>query len=167
MELISEKIYIRIFQTNVKYLKQLPQIVNVYRIFCLFIHKDDLAQITDNIEFWKKFSEFVLDSECSSLSAFFLENTKAHFKYNEEIVYKVISKYGPFDSSFGSGSFNKICPTTGLVSFLIKDLFEYCGIITDKKKTPPVIIKRNLEYLRSLYERIDDYSTRFKIIIGI
>ena len=163
MELLSERIYVRIFQTNVKYLKQLNQIAYIYRIFCLLIKKDDLAYISSNVEFWKQFSQFVLNSGSTSLSAFFVDNTK-NMKFEENILYKINKLYGPFDSSFGSAKFNSICPTTGLVSFLLKDIFEYTGIIVDKKRTPPGMIMKNLEYQKGVLQKIDDYISKLNII---
>ena len=163
MALLSERLYVRIFQTNVKYLKQLNQIAYIYRIFCLLIKKDDLAYISRNVEFWKQFSQFVLNSGSTSLSAFFVDNTK-NMKFEENILYKINKLYGPFDSSFGSAKFNSICPTTGLVSFLIKDIFEYTGIIVDKKRTPPGMIMKNLEYQKGVLQKIDDYISKLNII---
>ena len=85
-------------------------------------------------------------------------------KFEENILYKINKLYGPFDSSFGSAKFNSLCPTTGLVSFLLKDIFEYTGIIIDKKRTPPGMIKKNLEYQKGLLEKIEDYISKLNII---
>jgi hypothetical protein len=51
-----------------------------------------------------------------------LENT---YKMNK-LVEKHINKISP-------AYFSKICATTGLLIFLIKDALEYCGIFQDKK----------------------------------
>ena len=31
-------------------------------------------------------------------------------------------------------TFSKICPTTGLLFFLIKEALEYCGVLINEKK---------------------------------
>ena len=42
--------------------------------------------------------------------------------------------------------YSKLCPTTGLFDFVVKDALEYIGILEDKK-SPPGKIQRKLNYL--------------------
>ena len=42
--------------------------------------------------------------------------------------------------------YSKLCPTTGLFVFVVKDALEYIGILEDKK-SPPGKIYRKLNYL--------------------
>ena len=52
--------------------------------------------------------------------------------------------------------FGKICGTTGLFVFLIKDTLEYCGAIEDKK-TQGNRIKSNYIYQKSLFDDLNKY----------
>ncbi len=42
--------------------------------------------------------------------------------------------------------FSKICGSTGLFIFLVKDAFEYTGLISQDKKTPFGRVYENLNY---------------------
>ena len=42
--------------------------------------------------------------------------------------------------------YSKLCPTTGLFVFLVKEALEYIGVLQDKK-TQPGRIYKNLKYL--------------------
>jgi len=42
--------------------------------------------------------------------------------------------------------YSKLCPTTGLFVFIVKDALEYIGILEDKKTLPSKIYKK-LNYL--------------------
>ena len=57
----------------------------------------------------------------------------------------------------------KLCGTTGLISFVIKDALEYSGIIEDKK-TPPLRIKKNYEYQKEIIDNIEKYISIVKKI---
>ena len=50
--------------------------------------------------------------------------------------------------------FSKICGTTGLLLFLIKDALEYCGVIKNDKKTQPARILDNLLYYKKSIDTI-------------
>ena len=44
--------------------------------------------------------------------------------------------------------FSRICGTTGLLVFIVKDALEYCGVIINDKKTQPSRIIDNLLYYK-------------------
>ena len=50
--------------------------------------------------------------------------------------------------------YSKICSSTGLVMFLIKDSLEYCGVMFSEKRTPHNRLVNNLIYEKGLLERI-------------
>ena len=56
-----------------------------------------------------------------------------------------------------SGYYSKICPTTGFLTFLLKDVLEYCGIILSLKKNVPPICLHYLEYIHEMEEKIQKY----------
>ena len=53
--------------------------------------------------------------------------------------------------------FSKICGTTGLLIFLIKDTLEYCGVIINDKKTQPARILDNLLYYKNTIDTLAQY----------
>ena len=50
--------------------------------------------------------------------------------------------------------FSKICGTSGLLIFLLKDALEYCGVIINEKKTQPARILDNLMYYKNTTETL-------------
>ena len=53
-----------------------------------------------------------------------------------------------------NGYYEKLCKTTGLIIPLIKQVLEYCGIITSDKKYNPRILD-NLKYNQMLINKLD------------
>ena len=53
--------------------------------------------------------------------------------------------------------FTKICGTTGLVVFLIKDTLEYCGVLLSLKKNVPSICLKYLEYIAEMQSKMKNY----------
>ena len=53
--------------------------------------------------------------------------------------------------------FSKICGTTGLLVFGIKDALEYCGVIKNDKKTQPSRILDNLLYYKNSIDTIASF----------
>ncbi len=61
--------------------------------------------------------------------------------------------------------FSKICGTTGLILFLLKDVMEYSGITIVDKKTPIQRIYNNYNYLLDILNskiyRLNYYLTKY------
>ena len=60
--------------------------------------------------------------------------------------------------------FSKICGTTGLLVFLIKDALEFCGVIVNSKKTQPARILDNLMYYKNT---IDNLAQIIEYLSGV
>ena len=55
--------------------------------------------------------------------------------------------------------YSKICGTTGLIVFILKDALEYCGVLVNEKRTP---IKRIYENLIKEKEKINKLNDMLK-----
>ena len=53
------------------------------------------------------------------------------------------------------GYFSKICGTTGLLIFLLKDAFEYAGLIIDKRTLPSRLYKNHMYLFEILEKKLD------------
>ena len=58
--------------------------------------------------------------------------------------------------------YEKICKTTGIITFIIKDSLEYCGIIFNNKKTMPSIVINYLENTKNNINRVKGYIDQLK-----
>lgn len=57
--------------------------------------------------------------------------------------------------------YSKVCPTTGLVVFFVKEFIEYLGIVIEKKTN----YKRAILTFTSCLELIDYVQNQIKIIV--
>ncbi len=154
LELLDQESYLKIFQKPPEQNK-LQEILIVYKIFCQLLKKEDLVKIKDEREFWEKFSKFIMDNKNESLSKFFIDSSQKFYLDNNNLnkVRKLaINQLDKINPSY----YGKICGTTGLVVFLIKEMLLYVGIIEDKK-TPPAKIKENILYQKNIIDGLNQY----------
>lgn len=51
--------------------------------------------------------------------------------------------------------YSKLCPTTGLFIFIVKEVLEYCGVIQDRKTNPVRVYKNLTFFVESTKEKIN------------
>ena len=153
--LLQGELYMRLFIRPVQE-KQLDEIVIIYRIFCIFLGKEEFTEIKNDKLFWEKFSQFVLDSKGDKNLGQFCNELVNKFTFDNKNILKVKEMAVDISEKFKPKYWNKICPTTGFFSFIIKDIVEYTGIIEDKK-TQPSRIKANYIYVKGLLDQMNKF----------
>lgn len=160
IELLNEELYNRIFhQTELK--PPLNEIVLVYRIFFQLLNNNELSSIKNDNLFWRNASEYILKNN-NGLTGTFFSQKAADFVFTSENVNKVATLIQGKLDHIKPTFYSKICGTTGLVIFLIKDALEYCGILFYEKKTSLVLLYNRLCYLKSVQERVLNYFDYLK-----
>ena len=89
----------------------------------------------------------------SKIGNFILEKTKCiEFSHNKIVLLNklLVDSKKKINPSY----FSKLCGTTGLLVFLIKDALEYCGVIVSEKKTQASRILDNLLYYKNTIETL-------------
>ena len=152
--LLDEELYLRIF-LRVPPEKTLEEIVLVYKLFCQLLKKEDLVEIKDNKEFFEKFSKFIMENKGDKLSEF-CQKCVSEFIFDDKNIFKLKEMSRDKADKLKPAYFGKICGTTGLFVFIIKDSLEYCGAIEDKK-TPGNRIKANYLYQKTLFDDLNKY----------
>jgi hypothetical protein len=152
--LLDEELYLRVFLRPVQE-KTLEDIIIVYKLFCQLLNKEDFVEMKDDRLFWEKFSKFILDNKGNKLSEFFLKCI-SQFNFDDKNVFKLKGMAKDSSDKLKPAYYGKICGTTGLFVFIIKDSLEYCGAIEDKK-TPGSRIKANYLYQKALFDNINKY----------
>jgi hypothetical protein len=153
IELLNDKMYMNIFKSE-----SVPQkeVLNIYRILLLYINKRDVASIKNNNQFWMSVCNLFI-SESEAKIGNFINKYCNDLNFSTENLFMISKIIGNDLTKMTAPNYTKICPTTGLVFFFIKDALEYSGIIVDKK-TPIVklmnLLDYNYESLSSIYERI-------------
>jgi hypothetical protein len=156
IECLKENLYGKIFRNEIS-IKTIEEIEIIYRILLQLINQDNLVKIKDKKIFWNEISKFFLNNMNENLSNYINEISKK-FDFSEKNVVKIkkICKDKKNFDNINPSFMGKICGTTGLISFVIKDALEYSGIIEDKK-TPPLKIKKNYEYQKEIIDNIEKY----------
>lgn len=152
--LLDEELYLRVFSRPVTD-KILDEIYIVYKLFCQLMKKKELVNISDKRIFWDNFSRFILENKGEKLSQFCLKCIE-NFNFENENVLKLKEIAKDWNDKLKPAYYGKICGTTGLIVFLVKDSLEYCGAVEDKK-TPPSRIKKNLEYQKTLFDDVNKF----------
>lgn len=99
--------------------------------------------INDDKEFWREISNYFITEAKNKLGDFIL-NLSEDFVFDEENVFKMRKMVNRFKMKINALYFSKICGTTGLIIFILKDALEYCGILINERKTPIKRIYENL-----------------------
>ena len=160
VELLNEELYNRIYhQTELK--EPLNKIILIYRIYIQLLANNTISSIQNDNEFWISFCKFLLENNNNQTGTFFI-NSIQNFDFSPENLYKVKRILGSKANEIKPTNYSKICGTTGLVIFLIKDALEYCGIIQNDKKNIPSILLKNLEYLETIENKVDKYIDMLK-----
>jgi hypothetical protein len=162
IECLKESLYVKIFRNEIS-MKILEEIEIIYRILFQLINKENFVKIKDKKIFWSEISKFLLENMNENLANYVNEIAKK-FDFSEKNIIKIkkICKDKNIDN-INPSYMGKLCGTTGLLSFVIKDALEYSGIIEDKK-TPPLRIKKNYEYQKEIIDNIEKYISIVKKI---
>ena len=85
--------------------------------------------------------------------------------FTSENIFKLNKLIGDNIHKITPTYFSKLCGTTGLLLFLLKDCLEYAGISIVDKKTPIQRIYNNYEYnletCNSKIQKINNYLTKY------
>jgi len=151
VELLNDKMYMQLFNPEVI---PVPEVLNIYRILLFYINKGDIAKIKSSASFWSEVCNLFATNSEGKIGSF-INNYSNELNFSTENIFAISKIIGNDLSKMTAPSYTKICPTTGLVFFLIKDALEYSGIIIDKK-TPVIKIMNLLEYNLEFYSSKND-----------
>ena len=162
IELLNNEIYCNVFyreELSGKHLK----IIIVYRILCQLLKKEDLINIKDNKEFWKKICVWLINEGNKGLGNY-LKKISKEFNFDDENIYKIEKMIKNYKSNFNPYYYSNICDTTGLIVFLLKDVLEYLGVFINDKKTPVKRRLNNLKYQLTIkIDALKRFQKRIKI----
>ena len=155
IELLNDEEYSNIFnQKNLD--NDIKDNYIIYRCLCYLINKREIAEIKSDKLFWIKFCEF-FNEKSNGKKGDFLNEISKNFNFDDRtgllldtLVYDIKEKIIP-------SYYCKICTSTGLLSFLIKDALDYNGVLAINKKTQISRIYHNLEFAKNIVEKVNHY----------
>ena len=82
-----------------------------------------------------------------------IANSVKSLDFSNDNIYRIYHLTINKEKKFLPSYYSKICSTTGIIIFLIKDTLDYIGLINSEKKTAPVVNR-----LYKLYTAIIEQS---------
>ena len=162
VELLNQPLYYKLFKKPVLE-KNVTEICKVYRTLFVLFGEYQIANIPEDEYFWVKCTEYLNNNSGGKIGTFILDKFKNMTFEKKKIV--MINKFlVGMKKNINPNYFSKICGTTGLLVFLIKDALEYCGVIVNSKKTQPARILDNLMYYKNT---IDNLAQIIEYLSGV
>ena len=158
IQLLNNNKYTKIFRRPVLD-NNLSQIYIVYRILFLLLGEMDIAKISDDKIFWVKCTEYLNSKSENGKIGDFILNKIEKYNCDNKIVYYIEKLMKGKKDNFSPSYYSKICGSTGLLIFLIKELLEYIGVIISEKKTQLSRIYQNMVFFKSIIDKLSEFNT--------
>ncbi len=135
-EMLCELNNLKLFVDN----NELPKedVIFVYKIYLKLVNPkgfDEILRTNNSGDIWRYILNYFRERNSGKLGAT-IEEDSLKFDLSAENCFRVLKLLGNFSSKLTANYFTKICGTTGLFIFVLKDILEYAGIIMEKKSPP-------------------------------
>jgi hypothetical protein len=161
VELLNDGLYAKIFKDDTI---PIDDIIMIYRLFFYLTNNPHIAEIDGNRQFWSACCNHFNSIANGQIGKYILDLIP-NLNFNNENLFKMHKLLSNNSHKITPTHFSKLCGTTGLFLFLLKDAFEYSGIIADSKKTPPYngykfenyyseTIKASIDKIKNILNRI-------------
>ena len=155
VELLNNELYSKIFKKN-HIEKNEEEISIIYRVLFVLFGEYEIANISNNRLFWIKCIKYLKENSNGKIGSFILDNIN-NITFEHKKIFFLNKLLLGMKKKIVPNYFSKICGTTGLLVFLIKDTLEYCGVIQNDKKTQPARILDNLLYYKNCIDTIASF----------
>ncbi len=158
LELLNNEEHLKFF-TSEKYDSFSDDIYLVYKIIFQLTPFNEIKNSENKKIFFEnmiKYVENCAKNEEKSVGQIFKEIVKK-FEFNKDNILDVKNMILGNEDKLKPKFYSKICKTTGLIIFLIKDIFEYLGFNNNNNKCSPAVILANLEFLEKMKAKIPNY----------
>ena len=163
IKLLDEDIFSRLFSERKTPKKD---ILLVYKIYFLLINYEEIIKnnnidLSDNI-FWEKCRHYFLKNK-GTISDLLINNIKENkLILTNAILYRIYKLYENNSSKLCSAYYSKLCGTTSLFIFYIKDILDFLGFSNEKKSQKNVyyIFFEIIKYLDYKINILNSFSTK-------
>ena len=161
LELLNENLYKKIFKE--KLVSPKNEIIIIYRIFFILINEKEITNITNDIEFFKKISDYFLNINSEyKLGNLFKEKIDL-FDLSPQNIFKIKKLINKHKEKINKTYYSKICGTTSLVVFMIEEILNFCGVIEDEKKNNPYILLKYYEHCQNVEDKVNQIIQDLKL----
>ena len=159
IQILDNEIYNNIFKSK-ELNPPLDKIILIYRIFFQLINQEEINEIVSDKKFWNEARIYFLENDDNKIG-YFIKDNISEFDFTNENIYKLKKLTKGYEEKLKPTNYEKICETTTLFTFIIKDALEYCGIIYNKEKNNPGI---TISYLGFIREKLNDIKEYIDIL---
>ena len=157
IQLLNNNTYSKIFGRPVLEEKYNP-IYLVYRLLFIFLGEEAIVNIFDDKLFWVKCTEFLSSNSENGKIGDFISKKFENYKCDNKTIYLIEKLMKGKKENISPSYYSKICGSTGLLIFGIKELLEYSGVIIDSKKTQLSRIYQNLKYYKNMIDVLTGFN---------
>jgi len=165
IKLLDEDIFSRLFLENKTPKKD---ILLVYKIYFQLINYKEIinnnVDISDNI-FWEKCRNYFMEYK-GKISDLLIDNIKEKKLILTDInLYKIYKLFEQNDSKLSSAYFSKLCGTTSLFIFYIRDILDFLGFSNEIKyqKNSYYSFCENIKYLDNNIKKLNSFCSKISI----
>ena len=155
IEILDDEIYNNIFKIE-ELNPPLNDIILIYRIFFQLINKEEIIEIESDKKFWQEARNYFLENNDGKIGSFIKEYI-SEFDFTKQNIYKLKKLSTGKEDKLKPRTYENICKTTALISFIIRDSLEYCGVIPNEKNMGPNVVISYLEYIKENLNECKEY----------
>jgi hypothetical protein len=150
IDLLNEKMYNKIFSES-----EVPHadVLTIYMLYFQLINHPIMKHKFDNETFWRECCNIML-REGDGKTGTMISNNLKNLEFNADSLYHIYNLIGVNITKINPNYFSKICGTTGLIVFFIKDIVDYLGLTFDKRTSYNRIVKTFSDVIEAFECRI-------------
>jgi hypothetical protein len=150
IELLNEKMYNKVF-----YESTIPNndVLVIYMLYFQLINHPIMKFKYNRETFWKECCNIML-TDGDGKTGTMISNNLQNLSLSKDCLYQVYKLIGLNITKINPNYFSKVCGTTGLIVFFIKDIIDYLGLSFDKKASQMRIVKTFSDIINAYEERI-------------
>ena len=157
VQLLNNNTYSKIFRRPVLD-NNLSQIYIAYKILLVFLGEINIAKISDDKLFWVKCTEYLNTNSENGKIGDYIMNKFEKYNCDCKTIFYIEKLMKGKKENISPSYYSKICGSTGLLIFLIKELLEYCGVIISTKKTQLSRIYQNLIFFKNIVDKLSEFN---------
>ena len=155
IELLNNKDHLKFFSPE-NFDSFSDDIYLVYKIIFQLSKNNDIKNSETKKEFFEKMCKYVLENIKDDKIGDLFKDIVNNFEFSQENIFQIKNMIKGNENKLKPKYYSQICPTTGFIIFLVKDILEYLGLNQTKKGSPAIILA-NLEFLEKMKTKIPNY----------
>ena len=155
LDLLNKEIHLQFFDVN-KYDSFTDDIYLVYKIIFQLNKNSDIKNLDNKKEFFEQMIKYIKDNMKENKVGNLFKEMVNNFDFSKENIYQIKNIIKGNEDKLKPKYYSKICSTTGLIIFLVKDILEYLGLNSNNKSNTAIILA-NLEFLEKMKSKIPNY----------